>query len=625
MFRKVQLKFFGIIVSILLAIFIAVLGSVNLIMNAVMERQTKIVLEQIAAGVEYDDKLSTFSFLRDDRKFNDMREGEYPPPKPWETAENSDVLSTTTATAAETTAQTTVTEISQTTTETVSEIAETTETEVQEVPTEAEEKISEEEEETEETQQTEETENSQDESDIDSDDDDDDDSDGDDDDDSDEEDYPPEDFTENFPRPEEWGGDFSRPEEWNGEEFPERPDWGYRPDWRDRDEGEIKDFAQTDFSGQIVQLSGTVSENTENNSAEGEQVTETPPVLREPDLRNDEREPVPKSLGSINFFIVMSDSDGVYLNQMNNDDLEQETAQSYITEVLNKNVTTGMLYNYQFCKEEKSNGILFVFADKTEEINMLRKLRRTTFLIGIISVIVLSIASYFLSGLIVRPLKETFEKQKQFISDASHELKTPLTVISANADVLSGEISGNKWLDYIQDQVKRMNVLVNELLNLTRLENNTANFIRTDFDLSKAVESTALPFECQAFEMNKNFVLDIDTGITVNGSEQHIKQMTAIFIDNAIKYSNDGGTVRVSLKKDGDKKILSVFNTGTGVKDSDKDKIFERFYKTDESRNSSAGGYGLGLAIAKSIADRHKFRIHVDNTEGKSICFTVVL
>ena len=342
------------------------------------------------------------------------------------------------------------------------------------------------------------------------------------------------------------------------------------------------------------------------------------------DFRKFDREPVPKSLDTIDFFIIMADENGTYLDIHNNDDLSEENAQKYIDAISEKGLTSGMVNNYQFLSAEKTNGTIFVFTDKTSEMDMLSKLKRTTILIGTLSIILLSIASYFLSGLIVRPIKEAFNKQKQFISDASHELKTPLTVISTNADVLSGEIGENKWLNYIQDQAERMNVLVNELLNLTRLENNTSNFILTDFDLSKAIENTALPFECQAFETNKNFVLNIDEGIHITASEQHVKQMAAIFIDNALKYSKDGGTVRVSLTKDKDKKIsFSVYNTGSGVRENEKDKIFERFYRSDESRNRAAGSYGLGLAIAKSIIDKHKFKINIENEEGRSICFIV--
>lgn len=341
--------------------------------------------------------------------------------------------------------------------------------------------------------------------------------------------------------------------------------------------------------------------------------------------KNKPENPVPKSFDSIDFFVIMADEDGVYLASHNNDELTEKTAQEYINHILNNKSNAGTTGNYSFYAKEKTNGTVIVLSDRTSEINMMRKLKRTTCFVGIISIVFLSAGAYFLSGLIVRPLKDTFEKQKQFISDASHELKTPLTVISANADVLSGEIGNNKWLNYIQDQTERMNVLVNDLLSLTRLENKSSNFIQTEFNLSSAITNTALPFECQAFELNRNFVINIDENIFVFGSEQHIKQMAGIFIDNALKYSKDGGTVRVSLTKEDGKAVLSVYNTGMGVKESEKHKIFERFYRSDESRNRSTGGYGLGLAIAKSIIDKHKFKIDVENHEGKSICFIVIM
>lgn len=321
----------------------------------------------------------------------------------------------------------------------------------------------------------------------------------------------------------------------------------------------------------------------------------------------------------------MADKNGTYLDTYNNEDFDAETGQVYITEILAKGGQSGMANTYQYFTEKKSNGTLIALTDKSQTIDMLHKLTRITVIIGLISIILLSVASFFLSGLIVRPIKEAFDKQKQFVSDASHELKTPLTVIAANADVLEGEIGNNRWLNYIHSQVDRMSVLVNDLLSLTRLENNTSQFIVTDFDLSKAITNTALPFETQAFEANKNFEINIEDNLYVAGSEMHVKQMAAIFIDNALKYSKDGGTVRVSLRRDGERKVLSVYNTGTGVREEEKDKIFERFYRSDSSRARSTGGYGLGLAIARSIIEKHKFKIYVDNAEGKSINFIITM
>ena len=142
-------------------------------------------------------------------------------------------------------------------------------------------------------------------------------------------------------------------------------------------------------------------------------------------------------------FIIMTDKDGKYLD-IRNSDMTEEVAQQYIDKILDSNAVSGMANNYQFCVEKKSNGTLIVFTDKSGEMNMMKKLKRITVIVGSISVVILSALGYFLSGLIVKPISTAFDKQKQFISDASHELKTPLTVIYANADVLAGEIGENK-------------------------------------------------------------------------------------------------------------------------------------------------------------------------------------
>lgn len=575
LFRKVQLKFFGIITAILIAIFIALLSGINIIMDVLMERQTNVVLEQVASGIEYNNNTNSFTFTNP----NLHKEKEPVPPKKEVT---TTVTSTVTTTQRTTEVTTVITE--STTEEVVINLPETNVPQT-EVPTE--EPVPETDPPT---------------------------------------DAPTEQVTENPPETEppveentDWWHNWEEPPP-----FPEhdpwhddwdRPEWNDRPDWEDGRAHPDHDvwgggFVPTANVDGVPVLDGYTI--TDGNK---------PPVP--PDNKNKFDEPVPKSINSINFFVIMADNDGTYIASLNNNDMTEETAQGYITQILNHNKKSGMTDNYSFCTEKKSNGTVMVFTDRTAEINIMNKLKRTTVVVGIISIIFLSVGAYFISGLIVRPLKDTFEKQKQFISDASHELKTPLTVISTNADVLSGEIGDNKWLNYIQDQAERMNVLVNDLLSLTRLENKSNNFIQTDFNLSQAVVNTALPFECQAFETNKNFVLNIDENISVYGSEQHIKQMAGIFIDNALKYSKDGGTVRVSLTKQDGKAVFSVYNTGTGVKEEDKYRIFERFYRSDESRNRSTGGYGLGLAIAKSIIDKHKFKIEVENEEGRSICFIV--
>ena len=593
MFRKVQLKFFGIITAILIAIFIGVLSSVNIIVDALIEHQTKGVLEQVASGVEYNTQTATFTFKNPNPMRQDKRGDKISTPseneKPTSAVSKATTAAAQTSTVPETTTVRSVsaeTKPSSAASEEVKPaVSSAAPTEPSVPPT---------------LPNTSEP-------------------------------YSPPAVEppappETYPPKEPWG--------WDKPPFPDDPykgpnqgdwgnNWGGEP-WNDdywndgrwhperSNYDDIEQTANYDFMPVLDGFTINVDETA-------------PPLPPEGIHDQNGHEPVPRSLDSIDFFVIMADNNGKYLSSLNNDALTEDAAQHYIDTILSHKKTIGMTDNFSYCTKKKSNGTLMVLTDRTSEINIMNKLKRTTFFIGMASVILLSAAAYFLSGLIVKPIKDTFEKQKQFISDASHELKTPLTVISTNADVLSGEIGDNKWLNYIHDQINRMNVLVNDLLDLSRLENKTSNFIKTEFDLSQAVTNAALPFECQAFESNKNFVLNIDDGITVTGSEQHIKQMAGIFIDNALKYSKDGGTVRVSLSKDDGKAVLSVYNTGAGVKNSEKDRLFERFYRSDESRNRTTGGYGLGLAIAKSIIVKHKFKITVENEEGKSICFVVAM
>lgn len=677
MFRKAHMKLFGIITAILLALFIAVLGSVNIIMKMVMERQSRTVLKQIAAGVEYDDTVSDFNYLPPDKFEPDGHMIEDPPPsKPEGEPGNDGPPVTTTEAVTETT---TVTTSSTTTTADVTTEADT-EAPVEEETFEEETPYSEPEiietepaaqPETEApktetpkpqepvTQQPSSTSPSAPPKDKNSDKH------------SEEERIEPNenDKTPSSPQYPQWYGD----PYWNGWGWGWGWGWGqpYNPYWGDPNgqnkgddkkneqqwnfpyqapkpeaEPESKEI-QPDIATDEAPDADDAEESTEAASAEdtgigslngngngsiaslantsaGNNVKDSGVKRNFPKRAGAEQ--VPKSLGSIDFFIVMADTSGNFLASRNNDELTEDTAQKYINKILDSGSDTGTLNNFQFYRQDKDNGTLLVFTDKSAELDMLNKLYRTTITIGALSFLALTAAAYFLSRQIIKPLKSAFEKQKQFVSDASHELKTPVTVISANADVLAGEIGENKWLTYIKSQTERMNILVNDLLNLTRLENNTStDFIVTEFDLSKAIINTALPFECQAFENNKNFVVQVEDGISISGSEKHIKQMAAIFIDNALKYSKDGGTVKVTLERLGDKKVFSVFNTGQGIKEEDKDKIFERFFRSDESRNRATGGYGLGLAIAKSIIDKHKFKVHVENNEGSSICFVVTM
>ena len=266
-----------------------------------------------------------------------------------------------------------------------------------------------------------------------------------------------------------------------------------------------------------------------------------------------------------------------------------------------------------------------VVADISADIAFLTNLFRMSVAITVASLLIVFIFSYYLSRWAIKPVKTALENQRRFISDASHELKTPLAVISANADVLESEIGSNKWLSNIKNQADDMSSLVFDLLDLAKIDETADEIVVSEFDLSNVVLSKSLEFECTAFESGKTFEQNIKDGLKYKGNEEAIKHLVTILIDNAIKHSDEKGMIRVTLTSSGNKKIFQVYNTGNGIRNSEKDKIFERFYRSDESRSKSTGGYGLGLSIAKAITDAHGGTISVDSEAGRWISFTVVL
>ena len=227
-----------------------------------------------------------------------------------------------------------------------------------------------------------------------------------------------------------------------------------------------------------------------------------------------------------------------------------------------------------------------------------------------------------LSGWIVKPVKETIQKQKQFVSDASHELKTPISIISANADVLAACDTDNKWLHNIRTQTERMRLLTNDLLLLTRLDENLET-LGGRVNLSEIITAAVLPFESVVFEAGKKLETNIAKNLYGAGRQEDIVKAVHILMDNAVKYSETGGKIKVSLVKQNGKTALEIFNTGVGVTDADKSKIFDRFYRSDYSRARETGGNGLGLSILKTLADQCNWKLSVSSDEKSYAAFTI--
>ena len=238
-----------------------------------------------------------------------------------------------------------------------------------------------------------------------------------------------------------------------------------------------------------------------------------------------------------------------------------------------------------------------------------------------------ALTARLLSRAIVRPVEENTQNQKRFVADASHELKTPLTVIDANASVLEQSIGQNRWLDYIKEQTARMSALVNELLQLSNLEeagDSGAPRQRERFDAAEAVMTAALPFESVAFERGGTLETNTPESLEATGSRRDLEQLAAILIDNAVKHAATGGTVRVALNrsvlrhgwKEEATLELRVANPGEDIPPEALPHIFDRFYRVDESRTHKGNSYGLGLAIARGLAERNGGGISVSSQNG---------
>jgi two-component system sensor histidine kinase CiaH len=331
-------------------------------------------------------------------------------------------------------------------------------------------------------------------------------------------------------------------------------------------------------------------------------------------------------------FMLQTDKEWSITANNSKFDMDDEFYASALQEAVAMNKDTGKFTldgsQWIFNILQTNEGALLVFLDITAQQEILTNLIYTFTVVGSVMLIILFFTSRFFANRSITPVKEAFDKQKQFIADASHELKTPLTIINTNADVLLSNSDDtihnqSKWLHYIKSETERMTRLTNDLLYLTEMDDSRSRMIFTKFNMSEAVENIILTMEAVIFEKHVSLNYDIEPDLTVQGNIEQIKQVVMILVDNAVKYTNSKGSVTISLKKQYNDVILSVTNTGEGIASEHLTRIFDRFYRTDASRVRKQGGYGLGLAIAKSIIEQHKGKIYAKSVVGESTTFYV--
>ena len=306
------------------------------------------------------------------------------------------------------------------------------------------------------------------------------------------------------------------------------------------------------------------------------------------------------------FSIAKVDDSGRIIKTYRDDTLipDQDALQGKVIEALKEGKTSGFIGSYRFLKAETNVGNLILFLNCQRELDSQHSFEKNSLLISIGVIASVFVLIVLISKRVIAPIQETYIKQKQFITGASHELKTPLAIISSNADVLEMMNGDSKWTQNIHNQVDRLTSLVNSLVVFSRMEEKDT-VERTRFDLTNALESRIEDFNELADFQKKNIVTDIDPDLYYFGEEASIVQLMDILLENAIKYAPEDSGISVSLKKNRKYAILKVSNKAT-VQKGDLSKVFERFYRLDESRNSAIKGYGIGLSMAQLIAEKHK-------------------
>ena len=301
----------------------------------------------------------------------------------------------------------------------------------------------------------------------------------------------------------------------------------------------------------------------------------------------------------------------------------EDVAIEYAEKVLDDKDARGWIDNYRYkvFATDMGTGVVFVDGSMSRSSLMQSMTIAGLVLLGCAALVLILI--FLLSKKAVKPIAESYEKQKQFITDANHELKTPLTLILANLDIAEAELGKNEWLDDIRSEGHRMTELVNQLVALSRMDEEGQPLNITEVALGKLVTDTVAEFEPLAKERGKALTSNIEKGISYCGDEALLHRLVGILMDNAIKYCDQGGEISVTLRR-GRRIVLTVENTYAAVGETPLNRLFDRFYRADKARKFT-GGYGVGLSMAKAIVENHKGEITAYKKDSTHIGFKVVL
>lgn len=327
------------------------------------------------------------------------------------------------------------------------------------------------------------------------------------------------------------------------------------------------------------------------------------------------------------YFSVLLDADGkVTSSNLNNiAAVSEEQAAALAKKVMKASGSKGFTGIYRYAKVAQSEGTLIAFTDCNRALDTFYKNMRISGLVSLAGVAAVFVLVVIFSRLVFRPIAESYDKQRQFITDASHEIKTPLTIIDANVEVIEMMSGENKWTKSTKNQVKRLASLAGQLITLSKMDEGDGAADKMKFSMTDAVIDTTSSFESVAETRGRRIVCDIEENLHFVGEEKRIREMFGIFLDNAVKYSTEGSEIHVSLERKGRKIIYQISNETDQITKGNQDVLFERFYRSDASRNSATGGSGIGLSVAKAVAEAHHGRLTAESRDGKSLTITLVL
>ena len=326
------------------------------------------------------------------------------------------------------------------------------------------------------------------------------------------------------------------------------------------------------------------------------------------------------------FFVVRFDAAGNAVNSSTDfiASVGAEDAEQLAKQAMSRRSDHGYINEFRYARQESGSNTIVVFLNTIREQQSMRSLLILTVIVSLVSLVIVFILVTLFSGRAIRPIADNIERQKQFITDASHELKTPLTSISTSLDVITLEHGDDEWTDNIRKQTGRMSRLVSALVTLSRLDEEIPLPHKESFSLTGAAWEIVEIYEVHAKAAGKAFSVEIDEDITMNGERAAIQQLMSVLLDNAVKYSDQNGEIRFSVFKKQKKIIIEVFNTCQYDVPPDVERLFDRFYRPDGSRSTDTGGTGVGLAIARAVAEAHGGSITASCPSGRTMTITAV-